>query len=133
MEKLTIERTNPVQGEPVNVYFHGSRGHCGQVILTYEEWIHFNKLIREGMDSLKRKNETRIEIMIKGSEGQRPKTNIEVTSGKKRELKKVSDEEVAAILNPIVDIDVDLEEIEKAEKAQSLVRSLIVEEKNESD
>lgn len=135
MEKLTIERTLPIQGEPVNIYFHGSRGKSGQIILTYEEWLHFNKLIREGMDSLKRKNETRIEIVIKGVDDGKKVVVPQVKSVIKAISKEVLDKQVEAILQPVIEFDKeDQEAITKEEKAQGLVRSLLPEgEKNEAN
>lgn len=138
MEKLTLERSAPVQGEPVLVYFHGSRGQCGKVTLTYGEWLHFNKLLREGAESLKRKNETRIEILIKGSPAGEVGlvTQVLKHTGPTR---KVSDAEVQAILGAATSVQLELEEedkvgVEKAEKDQKLVRSLIVEgEEDESN
>ena|SRR3990167_5996792 len=128
MEKLVLERTNPIQGEPVNVYFTGKRGHCGQVVLTYEEWIHLNKLIKEGQENLKRKNETRIEIEIKGIVDKKS-SNFgmprELLERKRPEIRQVSDAEVEEIL---AEVELDKEdevEIIKAEKEQKLVRSLI--------
>ena len=136
MEKLILERTTPIQGEPVNVYFTGKRGHCGQVVLTYEEWIHLNKLIREGQENLKRKNETRIEIEIKGIVDKKS-SNFgmprELLERKRPEIRQVSDAEVEEIL---AEVELDKEdevEIIKAEKEQSLVRSLIEVEERKVD
>lgn len=125
MEKLIIERTTPIQGEPVNIYFTGSRGKSGQLILSYEEWLHFNKLLKEGMDSLKRKNETRIELVIKG-------IHSEPVKEKKASFtpipKALLDEAVKDILKPEIDLDKEDEKaIVKAENEQKLVRSLLPE------
>src|SRR3990167_3935075 len=128
MEKLILERTTPIQGEPVNIYFTGKRGHCGQVVLTYEEWIHLNKLIREGQENLKRKNETRIEIVVEGITEKKSRNfgmSKELLEKKRPEIRQVSDAEVEEIL---AEVELDKEdevEIIKAEKEQSLIRSLI--------
>ena len=140
MEKLTFERTPPIQGEPVNVYVSGSRGKSGQIILTYEEWLHFNKLLKEGQDSLKKKNETRIVIEIKGIEGKEVKPLI------KPEFKKLSNEQIDAAVDALVEdmrlkksrtpsmIELDEDDakaVELEEGKQKLVRSLIGEGENE--
>jgi len=98
VEKLILERTSPVQGEPVKVNVSGSRGHCGEFIVTFEEWIHFNKLIKEGQDSLKRKKEQRIEVEIRGR-GNGSKVERKVEKEKAKGVRKeVSDEEVMEVL-----------------------------------
>ena len=130
MEKLVLERTSPIQGEPVNVYFHSSSGHCGQVVLTYEEWLHFNKLIKEGQESLKKKHEQKIEIEIKGIGEVKGKAGLVPQVRRLPKVKKeISDMEVDAILGGIsspLELDQeDEKEIEKSEKEQGLVRSLI--------
>src|SRR3990167_6663976 len=136
MEKLVLERTNPIQGEPVNVYFTGKRGHCGQVVLTYEEWIHLNKLIKEGQENLKRKNETRIEIVVEGIVEKKSRNfgiPREILEKKRTVIREVSDTEVKEIL---AEVELDKEdevEIVKAEKEQSLVRSLIEVEERKVD
>ena len=136
MEKLILERTTPVQGEPVNIYFTGKRGQCGQVVLTYEEWIHLNKLIKEGQENLKRKNETRIEIVVEGIVEKKSRNfgiPREILEKKRTVIREVSDTEVKEIL---AEVELDKEdevEIVKAEKEQSLVRSLIEVEERKVD
>ena len=149
MEKLVIERTSPIQGEPVGVSFHGSKGYAGKIVITFEEWLHFSKLIKEGQDSLKKKNEQRIEILIKGVGG-KVETVKKVEISVRKIRTDVTEEEVKAILgernagqiieggetnNPLLGLEQEDEKaIVKAEKEQKLVRSLIEDRgKNESN
>lgn len=137
MEKLILERSQAVQGEPVKVYVSGSRGHCGEFIVTFEEWIHFSKLIKEGTENLKRKNEQRIEVLIKGLGDKEPKkkedvviTSIPVISSKKL------DAEVDELMAGMVKPEEGTKQIVNnfTEVTNGLVRSLIREgDKNESE
>ena len=127
MEKLVIERTRLVQGEPVGVSFYGSCGYVGKIVLTFEEWLHFSKLIKEGQDSQKKKNEQRIEITIRGTTAE-VKVKSESRKGGKV-VRKISEAEVDAILGDIsTPLELEQEDeagVIKAEKEQGLVRSLI--------
>ena len=130
MEKLILERSSPVEGESVNVHVFGSNGHCGQVVLTYAEWLHFNKLIKEGQSSLKRKNEQRIEIEIKGLNSDNPPKNLVPITTRATTLPKrgvAPQGDLTKMANEILQEALDQEderEIAKAEHKAKLVEML---------
>lgn len=118
----------------------GSRGHCGEFIVTFEEWIHLRKLIAEGVEIQKRKNEQRIEVVIKGVGDKEPKkkegliiTSIPVPVISSKKLDAEVDEIMAGMTKPLV-TDTGKIVIAESEVNEGLVRSLIREgDKNESD
>lgn len=65
MLKLTLLRSRPQQGELVKVYVMSeTAGKCGEVLLSFEEWIQFNKTIKEGVENLTRKHELQMDVRV---------------------------------------------------------------------
>lgn len=47
---LQIERTQPVQGHPVEARFVAEGTDCGTIVLPFAIWIRLNKLIQKGLE-----------------------------------------------------------------------------------
>jgi hypothetical protein len=72
MMKLTLARSQPVQNRPVKVLVFGEMGKCGELLLSFTEWIQLNKTIKEGIESLERKSELKMEVKVQGLEEKAP-------------------------------------------------------------
>ncbi len=47
---LQLERSQPVQGQPVTVLFKTEGQFCGSLKLPFAIWIRFNKLLQKGLE-----------------------------------------------------------------------------------
>ena len=111
LEKLVLERSTPEQGKPVMVHVSGSRGHCGKLLLSFAEWLHFSKLIKEGLEQQKVKGTQMIEIEIKGMEQEPALTGVPPTpqqdkpkpKPKPRVVLKATDAQIDALLKKVED------------------------------
>ncbi len=47
---LQLERSQPIQGQPVTVLFKAEGQFCGSLKLPFAIWIRFNKLLQKGLE-----------------------------------------------------------------------------------
>lgn len=67
-DRITLERSQVRQGQQVMVDVYGGEEErkAGTLLLTYGEWIHFSKLLKEAVDHAKRRGEMMVEVVIRG-------------------------------------------------------------------
>jgi len=84
MEKLTIVRTNPTQGQPVKVQFRSEANELlGTGEFEFPLWLQFEKLVKDGMEARARvetRETRRIEVSFRPPVEQQPTPTIGITA-----------------------------------------------------
>jgi hypothetical protein len=61
---LTLQRTQPIQGKPVDVQIFWNERFCGHINLPFAAWIKLNRLLSHGV-AMDKKEEGKLNVKVK--------------------------------------------------------------------
>ena len=71
MDKLVLERTQPVQGQPVDVFVRWNDYNVGTLSFDFKAWLKFKKLLEKGLEMDAREDHAlQLKLTVKGREVQ---------------------------------------------------------------
>lgn len=92
VDKLTLQRTQPVQGHQVYVDVLWNGDKVGELDLPFTGWIKFNRLLQKGIELDARENKAlNISVKVEGQDAVRFDIPVPATNRAKREGERINE------------------------------------------